>query len=63
MMRKDPIVEEIHRSRRRLLEECDGDIDKLMDRLKKMESHHRGLIVSRKEFSKRYRKKTSSVSK
>ena len=60
---KDPIVEEIHRIRQKLLEECDGDIEKLMDRLKKMESDHRGQIVSQKEFSKRFRDKTSSVSK
>jgi hypothetical protein len=60
---KDPIVEEIHRTRQRLLEECDGDIEKLMDRLKKMEARHKGQIVSEKEFSKRYREKTSSVSK
>ena len=62
-MTKDPIVEEIRRIRRKLLEECDGDIEKLMDRLKKMESDHRGNVVSRKEFSRHYREKTPFVSK
>jgi hypothetical protein len=32
-MLNDPIVEEVHRIREKMLEECGGDIDKLMDRI------------------------------
>ena len=31
-MTRDPIVEEIHRVRKKMLEECGGDFDKLFDR-------------------------------
>lgn len=34
---EDPFVEEIHRTRERLLEECGGDLEKLMDRLQARE--------------------------
>jgi len=33
-MIRDPFVEEVHQVRRKLLEECGGDIDKYLDRLK-----------------------------
>jgi len=36
-MQDDPIVEEIHEVRRKLLEDCGGDLELLMDRLKKRE--------------------------
>jgi hypothetical protein len=39
-MIEDPIVEEIHRIREQLLEECGGDLDKYMDRLKELEKQH-----------------------
>jgi hypothetical protein len=32
-MLNDPIVDEVHRIREKLLEECGGDIDKLFDRI------------------------------
>ena len=33
-MNRDPIVEEIHQTRAKNVgEECDGDLDKLLDRL------------------------------
>jgi hypothetical protein len=36
-MQEDPIVEEVHEVRRKLLEECGGDVEVLMDRLKQRE--------------------------
>lgn len=36
-MQHDPIVEEVHAVRRRLLEECGGDLEVLMNRLKEDE--------------------------
>lgn len=43
---EDPIVEEIHRTREKLLAECGGDLEKLMDRLQARESEDAHRIVS-----------------
>ena len=43
---KDPIVEEIHSIREKILSECDGDIEKLMNRLKDSETRDKKRIVS-----------------
>jgi hypothetical protein len=40
MMLIDPIVEEIHEIRRQIAEECDFDMDKIFEMLKKMEAEH-----------------------
>ena len=45
-MVNDPLVEEIHRIREKLLNECGGDLEKLMDRLKARETEDRSRIVS-----------------
>ena len=45
-MNRDPIVEEIHQTRQKLLEECGGDLDRLLDRLKASEKRDRGYRVS-----------------
>ena len=44
-MRNDPIVEEIHRARERLLAECEGDLEKLMDSLQERENQESGPLV------------------
>jgi hypothetical protein len=44
-MKDDPIVEEVHQTRRKLLAECDGDLDKYMNRLLRGEEEHRGRLV------------------
>jgi len=49
-MDRDPIVEEIHQVRDKLLEECHGDLDELMDRLKRREREDRGRIISLEQF-------------
>ena len=50
----DPIVEEIHKVREKLLEECGGDLEKLMDRLQAREQEDSGRIVrDLKEFEAR----------
>jgi hypothetical protein len=41
----DPIVAEIHRTREKLLAECDGDIEKLMDRLASREETDRSRVL------------------
>ena len=40
-MNDDPIVEELHQIRGRLLAECDGDLDRLLDRYKQSENRDR----------------------
>ncbi len=45
-MKRDPIVEEIHQTRQKLLKECGGDINELMDRLKAAEIQDRDRVVS-----------------
>ena len=45
-MNRDPIVEEIHQIRQKLLNECGGDFDRFLDRVKAGEKNHRNLVVS-----------------
>lgn len=48
-MTSDPIVEEIHKTREKLLEECGGDIQVYLRRLKDRESKDRHRLVSQVE--------------
>ena len=50
-MNNDPIVEEIHHTRGRLLDECNGDLDKLLDRYKQSENQDR--VVTLKDVEER----------
>lgn len=59
-MNRDPVVEEIHRVRDKILEECNGDLDKLMDRLKKRELEDQERIISL-EWMKRERDPISAI--
>lgn len=34
IVNRDPIVEEVHQTRQKLMDECDGDLDRLLDRMK-----------------------------
>ena len=45
-MRNDPIVAEIHRARRRIMEECGGDLERLLDRLRQREVDDAERVVS-----------------
>ena len=42
---QDPFVDEIHRTRERLLEECGGDLERLMDRLQAKEQGDSDRVV------------------
>jgi hypothetical protein len=42
---EDPFLDEIHKTRERLLEECGGDIEKLMDRLQAREQGDHARVV------------------
>ena len=50
-MNDDPIVEEIHQIRARLLAECNGDLDQLLDRYKQSEDRDR--VVTLKDVEQR----------
>jgi hypothetical protein len=45
-MNRDPIVEEVRQARQKILEDCGGDLEKLLDRLKAAESKDRSRVVS-----------------
>jgi hypothetical protein len=46
-MTRDPIVEEIHEIRRKMLAECGGDFDKLFERLMAAQKKRKGRLVSK----------------
>ena len=50
-MKNDPIVEETHQVRGRLLAECNSDLDHLLDRYKRSEDPDR--VVTLKDVQKR----------
>ena len=52
-MARDPIVEEIHGIRRKMLEECGGDFDKLFDRLMAAQKRRKGRLVAKPPRPKR----------
>lgn len=42
---KDPLIDEVHETREKLLAECGGDLDRLMDRLQSREQEGYSRIV------------------
>ena len=52
-MTNDPIVAEIHEIRARLLAQCNGDLDQLLDRYKESEDQDR--VVTFKDVQQRRR--------
>ena len=59
-MNRDPIVEEIHRTRQKILDECNCDLDQLLDRLKAAEVQDRRLVVTATSFDPKNGKLGSS---
>ena len=56
MMNRDPIVEEVRQTRGKLLDECGGDLDALLDRLKAAEDTDRRRVISRQALDERRKK-------
>ena len=54
-MIEDPIVQEIHETRRRIMAECGDDVERLMDRLKAAESQDRHRLVTKEDLQSRAR--------
>lgn len=42
----DPIVEDVYQARQRILDECDGDLAKWIERLKATEAQHQNRVVT-----------------
>lgn len=49
----DPIVEEIHRIRDRMLAECGGDFEKYMDHIRDAQEQDRERLVTKEEVLRR----------
>ena len=49
-MEKDPIVDEVHKARERLLRECEGDLEKVLERLKRREEDHKDRVVTKDQL-------------
>ena len=50
---QDPIVDEIHETRRRLMKECGDDLQKLLERFKSAEAQDKGRVVTMDEVQRR----------
>jgi hypothetical protein len=57
----DPIVKEIHETRRRIFQECGGDLERLIARLKAAESNDKHRLVTMDEVQKRARTPKATV--
>ena len=51
-MREDPIVEEVHRIRERIMDECENDLDKVFDRIQELEKKHPERLVRKEDLPK-----------
>jgi hypothetical protein len=60
-MNRDPIVEEVHRVREQMWEECGGSMDRLIEYLRAGEAQHRDRIISKEELDQLRRKNRSSA--
>ena len=49
----DPIVQEVHETRQRILAECDGDLERLIARLKAAESKDKDRLVALEDVQRR----------
>ncbi len=58
-MFNDPIVEEIHQIREKIMEECDWDIDKFFEMIRESEKKHPERLISLDEFKKLHPKNFS----
>ena len=57
----DPIVQEIHETRRRIMAECGDDVERLIDRLKAAELQDRDRLVTKEELERRARSSEAAI--
>ena len=55
-MYHDPIVEEVHRIREQIRDECGGNLDRPIESLGASEAPHRDRIISPEQLEQRRRK-------
>ncbi|MXX37496.1 MAG: hypothetical protein F4Z85_05360 [Gemmatimonadetes bacterium] len=61
-MNRDPIVEEIHQTRQKIWEECGGDLDRFLNRLRGTKKQDRSRVVSTTSLpAEAYVKKSTEV--
>ena len=61
-MKNDPIVEEVHRVREKMWDECGGNLDRLIESLRASEKLHPERVVTREDLEKiRHKSKTSQA--
>jgi hypothetical protein len=51
-MKHDPIVEEVHRVRERMWDECGGDLDRLIESLRASEAEHQDRIITPEQLKR-----------
>ena len=51
-MNRDPIVEEVHRIREQMWDECGGSMDRLIEFLRAGEAEHRDRLISKEELDR-----------
>ena len=52
-MINDPIVEGVYQARQRILDKCDGDLTKWIQRLKAAEAQHQDRVVALEEVRRK----------
>ena len=57
----DPIVEEVHQTRQRIFADCNGDLDRLIARLKAADSRNKGHLVTIEDVKKRTREAKAAI--
>ena len=62
-MDRDPIVEEVHRVRERMWDDCGGSLDRLIEFMRAGEAEHRDRIISKEELDQLRRKDRPSVAR
>ena len=62
-MNRDPIVNEIRQARQKILEDCGGDLEKLLDRLKAAEAQDRTRVVSMKSHRQHFQHQGARLTK
>jgi hypothetical protein len=60
-MMDDPIVGEVHETRRRIVNECGGDVERLIERMKAAEVKDADRLVSVEEVEQRRDAPVASV--
>jgi hypothetical protein len=55
-MKNDPVVEEVHRIRERMWDECGGDLDRLIESFRATEAEHPERILPPERLERMRRK-------